>query len=228
MSAARSTHGREMGMARCRRPARALVATLTVAVVVALGVPVAAAKTAPAPAGYTTTVIKPAGITIAIPDGWLKIDPKSQASADALRSAADKNPQLSGLLTQFEQIRGSIKYWVIDASASQFARNLLILPTPFDKAILKQPDTVKQNLQSSLGTNVDSLSVKKVKIAKTRALEADATLKLNGANGAPISAYATLFFLATKRGVMDLDYTSTQPAASDKTLKTMLKSLQIN
>ena len=213
-------------MARCRT-ARALVAVGALVITAAVVAPAAGAKTAPAPDGYTTTAVKAAGVTFAIPETWLAIDPKSQSSAEALQAAADKNPQLTGLVSQFQTIRSSIKYWAIDAGATSFATNLLVLPTPFDRAALQQPAAVKRNLQSSLGTNVDSLTVKKVKVDKTPALEAGATIRITGADGSPITAYATILFVNTKKGVIDLDYTGSAPPASDETLATIVKSIDL-
>ena len=67
---------------------------------------------------------------------------------------------------------------------------------------------MKQVLQSSLGSSVDSLTVTKTKVDKKPALEARATLGVTGVDGSATTAHATIILVKTKRGVIDLDYTS--------------------
>jgi hypothetical protein len=198
-----------------------------VAGVTAIGAMAVPAGAASAPSGYTTTRIPSVGVSIAVPDTWLQIDPKSQTAADALQKAADANPKLSGLMEEFQQLKGTIKFWVIDTGASEFATNMLVLPTPFPASVLTQPAKVKQSLASELGSSVQSLTVKKIRVDKTPALEADATLALQSVDGTPTTAYATIYLIKTKKGVVDFDYTGALPPTSDPTLRTMIKSIDI-
>jgi hypothetical protein len=86
---------------------------------------------------------------------------------------------------------------------------------------------VEAALRGSLGSNVTSLSAHKVKIAGVHAVEADADLTITDAGGQPLNAYASIFLVPTKQGLMDLDYTSGTPRESDKTLRTMKDSLRL-
>ena len=95
-------------------------------------------------------------------------------------------------------------------------------------SVVKQPAQVEAVLKSALGSNVASLDAHKVKIAGVGAVEADAILKINAADGTPITAYATIYFLPTKKGVVDIDYTSVTPQSSDTTLHTMVKSIRLS
>jgi hypothetical protein len=208
------------------RSARALVALCTLVVASGFLIPAAVAAR-PAPDGYTTTPIKAAGLSIAIPDGWLRLDPKSKASAAALQAAADKNPKLAGVVGQFDQLKGTVKYWVIDAGATEFAANMLVLPTPFDTSIVKHPDQVKASLESSLGSSTGPITVTKVKVDGASALRADTTVSVNGLDGTKTTAYAVLYFIPTKKGIIDLDYTSGTPLESNSQLATMIKSIDI-
>src|SRR5262245_8279666 len=96
----------------------ALVAALFIVGVIAFGGGTASAavpvKSGTAPPGFVATPIKAAGVSIAVPETWLSIDPKSPTAAAAMRAAADKNPKLASLLDQFQTLRSSISFWAID------------------------------------------------------------------------------------------------------------------
>jgi hypothetical protein len=211
-----------------RRAARVLAAVVTLALATALATPAAAAD-GTAPKGYTATAIAAAGLSVAVPDSWLKIDPTSQSAEDALQAAAGKNPQLSGLVAQFEQIRGSISYWAIDTGSARFTTNLLVLPTDYQTSALRQPAAVEQSLRASLGSDlIKSLSVAPTKVDGRSSLRARAKLGFTALDGKPGTAYATILLVPTKRGVVDLDYTGTVRPAKDKTLATIVRSIQVH
>ena len=50
-----------------------------------------------------------------------------------------RTANLAGLMTQYEQIKGSIKYWIIDSEPAAFADNLLVLPIPVPASMLAKP-----------------------------------------------------------------------------------------
>jgi hypothetical protein len=203
-----------------------VVAALFVATEPALGT--STVKAPRAPHGYVTTPIKAAGVTIALPETWLALDPKSSAAEATLQAVADKNPNLSSAVEQFKSSRSSIKFWAIDAGATTFASNMLVLPTPFGRSILGHPATIEASLRSALGDAVESLSARRLRIAGVVAVEADATLKITSLADTSTTAYATIYFLPTKKGLMDIDYTSGTPPADDTTLQTMIKSLRLS
>jgi hypothetical protein len=186
-----------------------------------------AVKAPPVPDGYVSTPIKAAGFTIAIPETWLALDPKSSASLATLEATAERNPQLSSSIEQFKSMRSSIKFWAVDAGGTSYASNMLVLPTPFDRSIVKRPATIEASLKSALGDSVESLSAHKVRLAGVGAVEADATLTINSPAGTPMTVYATIYFLPTKKGLVDIDFSSDKPADSDTTLQTMIKSLRL-
>ena len=164
-----------------------------------------AAKT---PDGYVTTTVKPAGLSLVLPVAWIMLDPKSSQSDAMLQKAVDKNPNLSNLMTQWSSMRKQVKLWAIDTSGDSFAENLLVLPTPFAKEQLQKPQQVEAALRSELGSNVTSLTSGKVKVAGKQAVEVDATVPVNTLDGSSLDAYVTILLVPTKKGVMDLDYTS--------------------
>jgi len=186
------------------------------------------AKTPPAPKGFVITPVKAAGFTFALPETWLALDPKSQQSTVMLQQVAAKNPKLSSFMTQWNSIRSSVKLWALDASASTFASNVLVLPTPYDKSLVKQPGQVEAALKAAMGNSVGSLNARKAKIAGVGVVEADAILKIAAADGSPTNAYASIYFVPTKKGVIDIDYTSGTPPSRDTTLRTILHSIRLS
>jgi hypothetical protein len=212
-------------MAR-HRSTRVVVALGAMVLASVLVVPAALAARA-VPDGYRTIPIKAAGLSIAIPDRWLRLDPKSPASAAALTAAAAKNPKLASLQSEFDQLKGSIKYWAVDSGAAEFADNLLVLPTTFDRAVVEQPDDVKSSLASSLGASAGPITVAKLKVDGVAALRADTTLNINTLDGTKTTAYATMFYVPTKKGVINLDYTSGTAPEANPRLAAMVKSIDI-
>jgi hypothetical protein len=93
---------------------------------------------------------------------------------------------------------------------------------------VKQPAQVEASLKAAMGDAVASLDAHKAKIAGVGVVEADAILKLVGADGSPTMAYATIYFLPTKKGVIDIDYTSGTPPSSDTTLRTVVQSIRLS
>jgi hypothetical protein len=187
----------------------------------------ASAPAAKAPEGYVTTTVKSAGLSLALPFAWIMLDPKSPQSDAALQRAVDKNPNLSNLIAQWSSIRDQVKLWALDSAAGSFAKNVLVLPTPFAKAQLQKPEQVESALRSELGSNVTSLSSRKVKVGGKTAVEVDATAPVNTSDGNSLDAYVTLLLVPTKKGVMDLDYTSSTPRASDDVLHTITGNVRI-
>jgi hypothetical protein len=215
------------------RPRGALVAVAAFIVVgsMTLGAGTASAtvyaKSTTAPPGFVVIPVKAAGVALAVPETWLAIDPKSSTAADALQAAADKNPKLASLLDQFQSLRSSITFWAVDPGATTFAANVLVLPSGLDKSALRQPAALEAALRQSLGTSVTSLTARKVRVAGAKGLEADADLTIKNSDGIPIAAYATVLFVPTEKGLIDIDYTSGAPRDSDPTLHTMVDSLRI-
>jgi hypothetical protein len=187
-----------------------------------------AAKPPPVPEGFVATPVKAAAFTFALPATWLALDPKSPQTTTVLQNAAARNPKLSSFLAQWESLRSSVKLWAIDAGATTFASNVLVLPTPYDKSLVKQPNQLEAALKAQMGTVLASLTAHRVKIAGVGAVQADAILEINGADGAETMAYATIYFLPTKKGVIDIDYTSGTPPASDTTLPTIVQSIRLS
>jgi hypothetical protein len=203
-----------------------LIAAICALTVARTGSASAAVRPSPPPDGFVTTTVKTAGISVALPVTWLALDPKSPRSTTALQQVADKNPALKSTFAQWSTLRSSVKLWAIDAAATEFASNLIVLPTPVDKSIVNQPANVEAALKSSLGSAASSLIAHKVKLAGVAAVEADAVLNVNAADGTPFTAYATIYFLPTKKGVIDVDYTSATAPSDDTTLQTIVHNLR--
>src|SRR5262245_4715716 len=223
----RRARGRDFGV----RAYRALIAALLIVGSIAAGAGTALAtaptKSAAVPPGYVSTPIKAAAVSLAVPETWLAIDPKSPTAAAGLQAASDKNPKLASLLDQFQTIRSSISFWAIDQGATSFASNVLVLPSGLDKAALRQPAAFETALRQQLGTTATSVKARKVRVGSVNAIEADSDLMVQVADGTSVPAYSTALFVPTKKGVIDVNYTSGSPREGDTTLTTMFDSLRI-
>ena len=184
-------------------------------------------KSPPAPDGFVTTNVKGAGFSVALPVTWLALDPKSPSATALLQRGVEKNPKLKAVLSQWSSLRSSVKLMAFDAAATTFASNLIVLPTPFDKSVVQQPRSVVAALKAQLGSTFSVQGAHKVRVAGVAALEADYTAQLDNANGTPTTAYASAYFLPTKKGVIVLEFTSATPPSIDNTLQVMVHSLKM-
>src|SRR5262249_28379065 len=148
-------------------------------------------------------------------------------ATSALEKVAEKNPKLQSTLAQWSSLKSSVKLFAVDGAATGITSNVMVVPVPIDKSVLQKPATVEAALTAQLGSSASGLHAHKVKVGGVGAVEADATLSLKDAAGTPITAYATVYFLPTKKGVVDLDYTSGTLPSSDTTLHTIIDNLRV-
>jgi hypothetical protein len=210
---------------------RLAVAAVACAAALTVGTAVAAASPpvagARAPQGYVTTRVKAAGLSLALPRAWLRLDPKSKTWEKVLQRVAAKNPRLQSTLSQFPALRNSIVYWSIDTGATTFASNVLILPLPFDDSVVDHPDEAQSALQSGTGSALQNLEVTKTKVAGGKALRVTYTAPIKNLSGQTTTAVGTAFMIPTKKGMMHVEYTSDTPSDQDRTLSTIEKSIRL-
>jgi hypothetical protein len=171
--------------------------------------------------------VKAAGLSLAVPVTWLALDPKSPQVDAKLQQVVNQNPELSDVLREWDAIRSQVKLWAIDAGATSHAANLVVGATPFARSDLRHQAQVTAALEAMLGSNISSVHVHKVEVGGVRALELEATVQLNDAHGVPVTAYSSVLLLPTRKGVIDLDYSSPQQPSADTTLPTIVQSIHL-
>lgn len=180
-----------------------------------------------APAGYSTTKIKAAGLALALPKRWLRLDPKSRNIDQMLAKVSAKNPKLSNLLDQFAQVRDQILFWGIDAGSTTFASNVIVSAAGLDKSVVDHPDEARAAFGSAVGKTVNGLDVQPAKVAGVKSLRLTYQLPVTSLTGTPVTDYGTILIVPTKRGTMEVTYSSNQPSDSDTTLPVVIKAMRL-
>ena len=215
---------------RAGRPAAAwlLFCLLVVTAVGFVSTPVGAKSNERAPEGYHAVKMKSAGLSMAVPDAWLELDPSSPSFQRVVDEASEANPRLAPLLDQFSASAGEISYMAVDQANSSFVSNVLVTPTALSKATLSQPLLVKNGLQTALSAMKPSdLDVVKVNVGGKRSLVSTAKLTLASPDGTPVVAYSTSYFVPTKKGVVQVTFSTGTDGMHDETVQTMVDSVTI-
>jgi hypothetical protein len=207
-----------------------LAACVMAAVAVGSSNALAATRTArnpETPPGYHRVTVKNAGFSVALPDTWLALDPRSKTLAVDMSRAATANPKLEPLLRQFSAISSSIRLFAADQTNTTFSSNLLVLPIPIDTSELSHPRDVQTVLNSVLQGHVVGLETHKTRIAGASALVSTGTLSALGTNGTPFTVHATIYLVSTKHGVMDFDFSTPDSARDDATLQAIVDHIKL-
>ena len=82
----------------------------------------------PVPDGYhLVNLKKTAGLSMAIPDTWLALDPSSKTFQQVIETATAQNPKLAPLVAQFQAISGD-SFMAVDQEGTTFVSNLIVSP----------------------------------------------------------------------------------------------------
>ena len=180
------------------------------------------------PPGYHTVTLKKAGFSIAVPDTWLALDPKSKSYVDNLDRVAAANPKLASLMKQGAGLVASnAQFFAADQTSTGSSANLVVIPLPIDKSELSNPTGVQTVLKASFQGQVPDLATHKTKVAGTPALLSTGTLHATRPDGTPVTVYVSFYLVSSKIGVLDFDFSTTDNGQQDRTVQTMLHSLKL-
>jgi hypothetical protein len=182
-----------------------------------------------APAGYHLVTVKSDGFTIAVPDTWLAMNPKSKVFAAALKTVAAKNPRIrDALQAEVASMGSNTQFVAIDASGSDFSSNLSVSRLPVDKSALADLDALKTAFVQGLPKGAQStVEARHTMVDGLSAAEVTARMNLVALSGQSAMVYAASYFVPSGSGVLQFAFGSSDPVAQDTTVQTMLASLRI-
>ena len=182
----------------------------------------------PVPDGYhLVNLKKTAGLSMAIPDTWLALDPSSKTFQQVIETATAQNPKLAPLVAQFQAISGD-SFMAVDQEGTTFVSNLIVSPTALSKSALSQPTQVESALRSELAAlKPTDLEVVKTKVGGKPSLRSTATLTVATPDGTPINAYSTSYFVPTKKGVLQLTFSTGGDPDQDETVQSMVDTVKV-
>ena len=188
------------------------------------GPPLPTTAPAPVPIGYHLNPIPAAGLSLAVRDTWLALDPTSTAFKSAVQRAAAANPGEAAILQQYGSNASSIKFFAADTSNPVFASNVQVTVLGMSKAALSDPT----GAQAALRKEIPNAEVHPATIAGTRGLAMTGTLSFKLLNGAPVTMHATGYFVATPAGVVSIDFATADAGTQDADVQATMNSLRLD
>jgi hypothetical protein len=183
-----------------------------------------ATATAKPPDGYHTVRVKNAGFSMAVPDGWLAIDPASKSFRDLKQQIAEADPELASFVEQIDP--SEVKLFALDQTNPNFTSNALVVSSGYDKSVISQPKAVKAGVEAQAG-NLEGIEVRKTKVDGRRSLELVATQETSLRDGTSSRVYSTSYFVPAKKDVLQIVFTTLQDGREDPTVRTMIDSVNL-
>lgn len=181
------------------------------------------AAPAPVPTGYHRNAIPAAGLSLAVRDTWLALDPTSTTFKAALERAAAANPGQAAMLQQYGSNTSNVKFFAADASKPVYASTVQVVVLGLSKAALSDPTVA----QAALRREIPNAEVHPATIAGTHGLVTTGTVNLKLPDGAPITMHATGYFVATSAGVVIIDFSTADAGAQDADVQATINSLRL-
>jgi hypothetical protein len=189
------------------------------------GVAVGVTSLGQAPAGYRTVAADDASFSIAVPRGWLILNPRSKSFARSLSSLAAANPKLGPVVAEVQANASSIVLFAVDAtSTADVSPTLNGVELPIDESELSDVGAV----QDALRAQVPDLVVSKTTVAGTHALVGAGTLTLNRPDGTPASVHETVYLVPSDVGVLEVTFSTADDGLQNAQVQTMIQTLQLD
>ncbi len=178
----------------------------------------------PIPVGYHLNQVPAAGLSLAVRDTWLALDPTSSAFKAAIQRAAAANPGLAAMLQQYGSNASSIKFFAADTGNPIYASNVQVTVLGLSKAALSDPI----GAQAALRREIPDAEVRTASVAGTPGLVMTGTLTFKLPTGAPVTMHATGYFVATSAGVVSIDFSTTDDGAQDADVQAAVTSVRLD
>jgi hypothetical protein len=189
----------------------------------------AGAHRAKPPPGYHTVTIKKAGMTMAVPDGWVQMDltrrpidafirqyKKSDTKGAAVVASRHDFLATNGLFAAFDPDAKAPGNFVTVAAMTMGAP---LIPTG-------HPDVVQAAYAQNLGIN-DS-QVADGSLAGAPAAVSTSTTQVPAGKGRSTTLHNAGYVVATKDGALQVDFAGPKDASRDKTVQTMVASVRLD
>jgi len=176
-----------------------------------------------APAGYQSITVSSAGVSFAVPDAWLSIDPSSPTLQQAIQRVASVNPQFASAAAAVGTSTSNIKYLAVATGTPGYASNVEVLDLGIPKAALSNVGAA----QSAFRNEVPNAVVVPATIAGTRGLSLTGTVPLTVSSGGQLTVHSTAFIVGTSKGVYAVIFGTADDGSQDADVQTALRTLRV-
>jgi cytochrome oxidase Cu insertion factor (SCO1/SenC/PrrC family) len=186
------------------------------------GAPHAAPATSlvPVPVGYHKVTVKKAGLSIAVPDAWLTLDPTRKDIDKIFKQLRKAAPELAAALPEdvSELTAQGLTFLAVDASGGvDFHANVNVILAPL-VASLPTPEAARAALQDFM----PNAEAKKTRVAGVRAVETAGTFAIGAT-----TIHSTSYFVFGKNGLLQITFSGLEDGRQDPTVQTMISSLKL-
>jgi hypothetical protein len=176
-----------------------------------------------APPGYHLVSLGSAGISFAVRDSWLALDPTSTALKQAEQRVAAANPQLASTLTDFGTAASNIRFLAIDVGNRVYGSNVEVLSLKLAKSALSDPVDAGVAFRKQIPNAVASPTT----VAGTRGLLVTGTVDLTLPSGGQLAVHATGYVVGTPAGVYSIMFGTTDDGSQDAEVHTAVRTLRL-
>jgi hypothetical protein len=211
----------------------AAVSKALVVVTVGLGLaltgqPVSAHGAKP-PRGYQTVTIKKAGMAMAVPDGWVKVDLTRRPIDAFIRQYKKSDPKGAALVVSRHDFLGTNGLFAaFDPEGKAPSAFVTVSATTMGAPFIPtgRPDAVQVAYAQNLGIN-DS-QVADASLAGAPAAAVASTTQVPAGKGRSTTVHNTGYVVATKDGALHIDFAGRKDATKDKVFQTMVASVSLD
>jgi hypothetical protein len=176
-----------------------------------------------APPGYHLVSLGSAGISFAVRDRWLALDPTSTALKQAEQRVAAANPQLASTLTDFGRAASNVRFLAIDVGNRVYGSNVEVLSLRLAKSALSDPVGAEGAFRKQIPNAVASPAT----VAGSRGLLVRGTVDLSLPSGAPLAVHATGYVVGTPAGVYSIMFGTTDDGSQDADVHAAVRTLRL-
>jgi len=181
-------------------------------------------SSAQVPAGYQSITVSSAGVSFAVPDAWLSIDPSSPTLQQAIQHVASANPQFASAAAAVGTSTSNIKYLAVATGTLGYASNVEVLDLGIPRSALSNVAAA----QGAFRNEVPNAVVVPATIAGTRGLSLTGTVPLTVASGGQLTVHSTAFIVGTSKGVYAVIFGTADNGSQDTDVQTALQTLHVS
>jgi hypothetical protein len=208
---------------------RKALALVTAVLALALTAQPASAHSARPPNGYHSVTVKKAGMTIAVPDGWVKVDLTRRPIDAFIRQFKKSDPKGAALVaSRHDFLAANGLFAAFDPGLRAYSAFVTVAATATGSPFIPtgRPDAVQAAYAQNLAIN-DS-QVADASLAGAPAAAITSTTQAPTGKGRSTTVHNTGYVVATKDGALQIDFAGRKDASHDKTVQTMVASVSFD
>jgi len=213
-----------MSVSAVRKP----LALVTVGLALVLTAQPASAHGTKPPRGYSTVTVKKAGMTIAVPDGWVKVDLTRRPIDAFIRQFKKSDPKGAAVVASRHDFLAANGLFAAFDPGGKTSAFVTVAATTTGAPFIPtgRPDAVQAAYAQNLAINDNQVA--DASLAGAPAAAITSTTQVPAGKGRSTTLHNTGYVVATKDGALQIDFAGRKDATKDKNLQTMVASVSLD